>query len=283
MLLVQPNESMVKRLSRQRVEPLIELCAPLRALVAKQRSKGGNEVALKVTRNGGLLAIASARSAAALRSLPARCVLADEVDSYPADIGEGNPFDLAAARASTFGSLRKVAAISTPTEAGLSLIERLFLESDQRRWHVPCPFCGFAQVLEWGNMRWNPGVPETARYQCASCNREIEESGKRAMAGAGTWKPGAACAPHIRGYHVNALVSPWVRWAELVEQFEASQDSPERKKTFTNLVLAEPWREQQEAPPEAAELAARCEAYPAEVPGARGADHVRNGFAARPR
>ncbi len=72
-LIVQPNESMVKRLSRQRIEPLIELCAPLRALVAKARSTGGNEVALKTTRNGGVLAIASAQSAAALGLAGAGC------------------------------------------------------------------------------------------------------------------------------------------------------------------------------------------------------------------
>jgi phage terminase large subunit GpA-like protein len=266
-MIVQPNESMAKRLSRQRVESLIELCGVLRPLVAKQRAPGGNEVFLKITRTGGLLAIASAQSPSALRSLPARVVLCDEVDSYLADIGEGNPFDLAAARATTFGSLRKVAAISTPTEAGISLIERLFLETDQRRWHVPCPFCGFPQVLEWGNVRWEPGEAATARYQCCACNREIEPGQKAAMVAAGTWKPLSVCPPHVRGYHVNALVSPWVRWSELVAEYEAAQDSPERKKTFANLVLAEPWREQQEAPPEAAELAARCEAYPAEAPG----------------
>ena len=54
---------MAKRLSRQRVEPLIDLCPSLKAIVAKQRSKGGNEAFLKTTRTGGALVIASARSA----------------------------------------------------------------------------------------------------------------------------------------------------------------------------------------------------------------------------
>ena len=266
-LIVQPNESMVKRLSRQRIEPLIELCAPLRALVAKARSTGGNEVALKTTRNGGVLAIASAQSAAALRSLPARVVLADETDAYLADLGEGSPYALACARTTTFGSLRRIIAVSTPTEAGLSLIEALFLESDRRKFFVPCVRCGFPQVLEWSNMQWEPGQPATAHYQCVACAGAIEESYKAAMVASGKWRHGAACPPHVRGYHVNALVSPWVKWSELAEQYEGAKDSPERKKTFTNLVLAEPWKEQQEAPPEAADLAARCEAYPAEVPG----------------
>ncbi len=55
---------------------------------------------LKTTRNGGVLAIKkSAQSAASLRSLPARIVLCDETDAYLQDLGEGNPYDLASARA----------------------------------------------------------------------------------------------------------------------------------------------------------------------------------------
>ena len=60
-LIVEPNQDQVKRLSRQRVAQLIELCGPLNALVARARSKGGNEMNLKVTSNGGVLAIASAK------------------------------------------------------------------------------------------------------------------------------------------------------------------------------------------------------------------------------
>ena len=266
-IIVQPNESMVKRLSRQRIEPMIELCAPLRALVAKARSKGGNEVALKTTRNGGVLAIASAQSAAALRSLPARVVLCDETDAYLADIGEGSPYDLAAARATTFGSLRKIAAISTPTEAGLSLIEKLFGETDQRRWFAPCPLCGFEQILAWENLRWEPKEPETARYRCAACNREWAETRKRDVIAAGRWKATAKgkTSARVRGYHFSALISPWQRWAELVAQYE-SATTPERKKTFTNLVLGEPWQGEQQTPLDADLLMQRREIYAAEVP-----------------
>ena len=260
-IVVEPNFDQVKRLSRQRIAPLIELCLPLKNLIAKARSAGGNEVNLKVTRNGGTLAIASAQSAAALRSLPARIVLCDEVDSYLSDLGEGNPYDLAAARATTFGSLKRIAAISTPTFAGQSLIERLFNETDQRRWFMPCPACGFAQTLVWESMRWEAKEPETARYRCAACGAEIAHEQKTAMLAAGFWRATAAGPANVRGYHINALVSPWVRWSELVEQFEAAQDSVERKKTFTNLVLALPWQEAAQEMPAADALIQRAEPY----------------------
>jgi phage terminase large subunit GpA-like protein len=259
-MIVQPNQDMSKRLSRQRVQPMIELCAPLKSIIATQRSTGGNEMALKTTRAGGTLVIASARSAAGLRSLPARVVLCDEVDSYLADLGEGNPFDLAAARATTFGSQKRIAAISTPTYAGQSLIERLYHESDQRKWFVPCPFCGFPQTLEWEHLRWEPGEPETARYRCVSCNAEIPERDKLAMVAAGAWKPNFANCVISRGYHFNALISPWLRWSELARQYEAAI-TPEAKKSFTNLVLALPWQETVQPVPEAETLMARAEPY----------------------
>ncbi len=285
-MIVEPNETVVKRLSRQRIETMIELCAPLRAVVAKARSKGGNEMNLKTTRTGGVLAIASAQSAAALRSLPARVVLCDEVDAYLKDLGEGNPFDLASARATTFGTLRRIAAVSTPTEAGLSLIAELFAETDQRRWFVPCPLCKAAAPLTWDNLRWEPGEPSTARYRCSTCGGEWDESKKAAAVAAGEWRATKNSLPRnssegyhvpentdplhgdsrIRGYHFNALISPWVRWSELVTQFEAAADSIERKKTFTNLVLAEVWQDAQSEMPGAAALASRCEPYAAEAP-----------------
>jgi phage terminase large subunit GpA-like protein len=260
-MIVQPNQDMSKGLSRQRVEPMIELCGVLKALIAKQRSQGGNEAFLKTSRTGGMLVIASARSAAGLRSLPAKVVLCDEVDSYLTDLSEGNPFDLAAARATTFGSQKLIAAIRTPTYAGRSLIERLYNESDQRKWFVPCPQCGYFQNLEWQNLRWEPGQPETVRYRCVSCNRESAHTvlcGKSIAAGC--WKPTGVSAQKPRGYHFNALISPWLRWSELVRQYEAAV-TPEAKKSFTNLVLALPWQETVQPVPEAETLMARAEPY----------------------
>jgi phage terminase large subunit GpA-like protein len=260
-MIVQPNQDMSKRLSRQRVEPMIDLCGQLKVLIAKQRSKGGNEAFLKTSRIGGTLVIASARSAAGLRSLPARIVLCDEVDSYLTDLGEGNPFDLAAARATTFGSQKRIAAISTPTYAGQSLIERLYNESDQRKWFVPCPFCGFSQTLDWENLRWEPGNPDTCRYRCVSCTHEIDESRRQEFLPTAVWKPTKStnCA-FSRSYHFNALISPWLRWSELVRQYEAAI-TPEAKKSFTNLILALPWQETVQPVPEAETLMARAEPY----------------------
>ena len=148
------------------------------------------------------------------------------------------------------------------------MIDALFQETDQRRWYMPCPHCGYEQVLAWDRMRWEPRQPETARYSCAACNRDIEPHHKPGMLKVGQWKPTATGPPNVRGYQLNALMSPWISWGELVTQFEAAADSIERKKTFTNLVLAEPWQETAQEIPEAAALIARCEPFGAEAPKA---------------
>ena len=54
---------------------------------------------------------------------------------------EGDPIALGIRR-TEFYWRRKILAGSTPTIAGASRIERLFLEGDQRRFYVPCVRCG---------------------------------------------------------------------------------------------------------------------------------------------
>ena len=123
---------------------------------------------------GGFIAMAGANSAAFPGIRPVRVVLQDKVDRYPASAGkEGDPSDLADKRCVTFWNRKKVKT-STPTIKGISRIEKAYMESDQRRYWVPCPHCGKYQVLEWEQVKWpkeGEGVkkkhkPKEAYYEC---------------------------------------------------------------------------------------------------------------------
>jgi hypothetical protein len=82
--------------------------------------------------------------------MPILMVGQDEVDRFPLDVdGEGSPGDLADVRTRTFGKRARRIKTSTPTLADRSVIWAKFEESDQRRYHVPCPHCGHMQVLSW--------------------------------------------------------------------------------------------------------------------------------------
>ena len=133
MLMVQPTVETAKRVSKQRLAPMIESTPALRERVAESRSRdSGNTVQVKEF-DGGVLIITGANSSAGLRSMPIRYLFMDEVDEYPGDVdGQGDPVALAEKRTSTFPR-RKVLLTSTPTLKGLSRIEREYLESDQDR------------------------------------------------------------------------------------------------------------------------------------------------------
>ena len=134
MLAVQPTVELAKRNSRQRIDPLIEESAALRKRVRTARSRDSGNTMLSKEFPGGILIMTGANSAVGLRSIPARYILLDEVDAYPASADEeGDPVTLAEARSLTFAHRRKVLLISTPTVKGFSRIEREYEASDQRR------------------------------------------------------------------------------------------------------------------------------------------------------
>ena len=103
-LAVQPTVDLAKRLSQQRIDPLIEESPDLRALVLPSRSRDAGNTILGKRFPGGQLILTGANSAVGLRSMPARWVFLDEVDAYPGDVdGEGDPIALAEARTISFG------------------------------------------------------------------------------------------------------------------------------------------------------------------------------------
>ena len=252
MLAVQPTVELAKRNSRQRIDPLIEESAALRGLVRPARSRDSGNTMLSKEFPGGILIMTGANSAVGLRSIPARYILLDEVDAYPASADEeGDPVTLAEARSLTFAHRRKVLLISTPTVKGFSRIEREYEASDQRRHYVPCPHCREAQWLQFERLRWEKGKPDTAAYHCASCETPVAEHHKTAMLAAGEWRATAeADDPATIGFHLSALYSPpgWKSWADIARDKEAAKGSDEAERAFRNTVLGETWVETGEAP-----------------------------------
>ena len=50
---------------------------------------------------------------------------------------------------------------STPTIKDFSRIEQEYLESDQRRYYIPCVHCGHMQYLKWSQIKWENNDPKT--------------------------------------------------------------------------------------------------------------------------
>jgi phage terminase large subunit GpA-like protein len=272
MLLVQPTVDTAKRFSKQRLAPMIEETPRLRDKIAESRSRdSGNTVQVKEFQ-GGTLVITGANSAVSLRSMPARYLFLDEIDAYPSDVdGEGDPIQLAEKRTTTFAR-RKVYMCSTPTLKDTSRIEREFLNSDQRRYFVPCPDCGHKQFLRWQQFKWDEGAPASVRYACEDCGVLIEERHKTTMLAEGEWRPTAEGDGRTAGFHLPSFYSPigWKSWADIVREFLDAKNDPALLKTFVNTVLGETWEDEYSNKLGAEDLRKRVEFYEPGVVPARG-------------
>jgi phage terminase large subunit GpA-like protein len=244
MLVVQPSIEMAKRFSRQRLDPLIEETPVLRALVAEPRSRDSGNTMLGKEFAGGSLILTGANSPTELRSMPVRYLFLDEIDAYPPDAsGEGDPVALAMARTATFAR-RKVLMTSTPTIEGYSRIEAAYLESDQRRYFVPCPECGLFEPITWARIRWPKGKPQDAYLACDGCGAAIPERHKPALLQAGRWQATAPGDGVVAGFHLSALYSPWRRWGDIAAEHARVHKDPARLQAFVNGTLAETWQDQ---------------------------------------
>jgi phage terminase large subunit GpA-like protein len=264
MLAVQPTVDMVKRLSKQRIAPMIDETPVLRDLVSKPRSRDASNTLQVKEFPGGILIMSGANSASSLSSMPVAKLFLDEVDRYPADVGnEGDTVMLAERRTNTFAR-RKILLTSTPTLKGLSRVESEYLATDQRQYFVPCPHCNEPIILKWAQMKWNKENPAEVWMECEHCQGHIEEHHKTSMLSAGQWRATAPQADiRVAGYHLSGLYSPvgWRSWADIVAEFIAAQNSSERLKSWVNTVLAETWEEEYSAALNTNNLATRCESY----------------------
>src|SRR5262249_37438370 len=148
--------------------------------------------------------------------------------------GEGDPCDLAMARAESYGTAKWVLLISTPTEKGISRIERLYEATDRRRYYVPCPHCHGVITLEFEQLRLRVNSTEVI-YCCQLCGEDIEERDKLPMLEAGAWKSTATCDPETRGYHLSQLYSPWTSWRDILRRAEAAKGIPEKERVLQLL------------------------------------------------
>lgn len=261
---VMPTIEGAMAISKDRIDPMIANCESLLKKVPAKGKEGGNTIQQK-NFPGGRLFLMGANSAVSLRSRAIRLLPMDEVDAYPIDLdGEGSPVKLAEQRTNTFGDRRKMMLFSTPTVEGQSVIARELAETEIHKYHVPCPECGVMQDLKFEQLKWDEGDPESVRYECEHCAAKIEERHKTRMLALGAWVPTypEKMKATVRGYHINALYSPygWFSWARVAENYEEAKIDPAKMKTFVNTVLGETYKEEVEAP-EWERLYERREAY----------------------
>ena len=220
-LFLMPTQNQMDDFAQARFDRALQDSPYLRARLQPEppRRKGADSKRLK--RIGpGYLFLRGADSRRQIASVDADLVVLDEFDQ----MAEGT-FELAQKRLASSQAGRLIVA-STPRfpEAG---VNALYLQSDQRRYHLPCPACRLMQPLTWDD---NVDCAR-ARVVCRACAAAMDVRLE------GEWRAEAPGNTDIRGYHLSRLYSPWANLAAMVRASAA--DTPAALQEFHNSDLGE--------------------------------------------
>lgn len=250
----------------QKLNPLLQETPAVREVLGGVRSRDAANRQDLIDFPGGVLFLAGGNSANSYAQKSVRYLILDDLDRFPMEVGsEGDVIMLARGRTKAFPRAKRLF-ISTPTVKGESLIEREWLKSDMRRYHVACPHCGERQPLIWGQLKFGEHARE-AWYVCPHCGAEIYEHQKPALLSGGTWIAEYPGRP-IRGYHLSALYAPiglGPSWRDLAAEWQHAVKNPATLRTFINTHLGETWEEQGDSI-DPIGLITRLEDYPEPMP-----------------
>ena len=185
-----------------------------------------------------------AQTSGNVKQLPIRFLFCDEVDDWPLEVGEkgnqqGDSLTLGEIRSSNFYN-KKIVITSTPTTEATSRIHKRFLNSTQEHFYIPCPGCQHPQVLLFDRLN-----EETAALACEACKQSFPQSAWERQQQSGFWKPHAE-HPTARGFWLNALYSPFLKWTELIAkkqeaEAQAKEGDERALKAFVNSRKCEIW------------------------------------------
>lgn len=270
-LYVHPSIEDARKFSRLRVAPMIRDSKPLKAKVHDVKTKESGNTILQKTFPGGMLTMTGSNSASALASTPARYIIGDERDRWAFSAGtEGNPWDLARARQTTFYNAKAVE-VSTPTIKGASNIEDSFYRGTQERWCHCCPECGDYNEINFDDIKFTPEakringkktwrVKGDISWVCPTCGCLISEETMRRQPAKWIAANPDAYAKGVRSFWLNAFSSPWTPWSKIILRFLETKDDPERLKVIVNTLFGQLWEDRGDLASED-EMLARREDY----------------------
>lgn len=270
-LVALPSINSLRMYNRDKLDRMIQATPALKAAVADvtERSGQGSTTAVKRGARGAQVELVTASSSRDLQSRTVRVLINEEISEYDTDVGgRGDPVDQLLARTLAFRKIgEKVVDISTPAVKGSCRITALFEKGSGGTFKLPCPHCGDRHGLDFANLRWDAGKPETAHYVCAGCGCVIVEAEKPAMLAAGRWEHDR---PDLLGVHasyrINVLYSPFVPWAEIAKAYEDAAADPSKLKPFTQQWLGEAWDEAYDLPKAEVLLLRRDSYKPGRIP-----------------
>ena len=193
--------------------------------------------------------------------------------------GEGDPFDLASKRTTSYGSFAKILCESSPSREITDFryvpktaheappttgILALYNRGDRRRWYMPCGRCGEFleprfELLKWDEFASTLDAAETARLQCPTCENFTNPEERFTLAQDGLWLPdgcridrgavvGTPRRTKLASYWLEGCAAAFTNWPKLVAGYLTAEEeynstlNEEPLKKFHNTDLGRPYR-----------------------------------------
>ncbi|WP_252342448.1 phage terminase large subunit family protein [Escherichia coli] len=266
-LLFQPTDSAAEDFMKSHVEATIRNVPCLKDLSPwLGRKHRDNTLTLKRFSSGVGFWCLGGAAAKNYREKSVDVVCYDELSSFEPDVEkEGSPTLLGDKRIE--GSVwPKSIRGSTPKIKGTCQIEKAANESAHfMRFYVPCPHCGEAQYLKFGDestpfgLKWEKDSPESVFYLCEhhGCvihQSELDQSnGRWICENTGMWTRDGLTffsaagneipPPRSITFHIWTAYSPFTTWVQIVYDWLDALKDPNGLKTFVNTTLGETWEE----------------------------------------
>lgn len=274
-LFVHPTTIDAKEYSKLRIAPMIRDCPTLKRKVSDPKSRDSGNTILQKTYPGGILTLCGSTEAHALASKPIRYVFGDERDRWALSAGnEGDPWDLAMARQTTFYNAKAVE-VSTPTVKNASAIEASYATGTMERWKTLCPSCGEYHEIKWENLRYTADENIIAGrktykvsnifYICPGCGSISNEIEMKKQPAKWVAENPEAYNQGTRSFWLNAFVSQWASWESIILKFLNAIGSTKKMQVVYNTCFGELWEDRGDLEDEDS-LLARREEYSAELP-----------------
>ena len=266
-LFVHPTTIDAQEYSKLRIAPMLRDSPALRQKIAAPKSRDSHNTILQKAYPGGILTMCGSTEAHALASKPIRYVFGDERDRWATSAGnEGDPWDLAMARQTTFYNAKAVE-VSTPTIKNASAIEAAYYTGTMERWNSRCPHCGEYHEIRWSDIRFEHDEiivshkktfkVKKVYYTCPGCGCvSTEAEMKRAPAKWIAENP-EAYGQGSRSFWLNAFVSQWASWESIVLKYLNALGSTKKMQVVYNTCFGETWEDRGDIEDEDSLLARR--------------------------
>lgn len=262
MIIYCPTQAAARDFSARRIDRMHRYSTDIGDMLLKRRD-ADNKFDKHYTT--GMILTLSWPSVTEFAGRPIGCVVLTDRDRMDDDIeGDGEPFDLAMKRTTTYGSFAMTIAESSPSRPVVNPkwirtspheapptkgILDLYNRGDRRRWYWPCPeesggcgnyFEGNFRLLQWDTMDTVLDSADTARMICPHCSHKIRPDDRFEMNLKGRWLKdgqritkdgvihGEGPRTRIASFWLNGVCAAFITWPQLVAIYIEAERSFER-------------------------------------------------------